>query len=62
MLNSHAQFAQTVAGIRQSLYGIADAMEARADHEAILKAAACLSFFESDLLTKAAGPVLPGES
>ena len=60
-IGSHAEFAATVATIRESLYGLADCAQSRADRAVIMKAAAVLALFESDLLVKSAGPILPGE-
>ena len=60
-IGSHAEFAATVAGIRASLYNLADCANSRDERTVLVKAAAVLALFESDLLVKSARPILPGE-
>jgi hypothetical protein len=60
-MNAHADFAATLASIRSELWDWA--MDAdKPQRTAMMRAAAALALFESDMLRKAAGPVLPGES
>ncbi len=60
-IGTHAEFAATVATIRGNLCGLADCAQSPDDRAVIMKAAAALALFESDLLVKSAGPILPGE-
>jgi hypothetical protein len=60
-MNVHSDFAATLAQIRTDLLDWA--MDAdKPQRTAMMRAAAALALFESDMLRKAAGPVLPGES
>lgn len=59
-MNAHADFAATIAQIRTDLTDWAMDAE-RPRRTTMMKAAAALALFESDLLRKAAGPILPGE-
>jgi hypothetical protein len=59
-MNAHAEFAGTISQIRADLTDWA--MDAEGPQRAtMMRAAAALAFFESDLLRKAAAPLLPGE-
>jgi hypothetical protein len=60
-MNAHADFAATLAQIRTDLADWAADAE-RPQRGAMLRACAALALFESDMLRKAAGPILPGES
>lgn len=62
MYFSHAtaEFSDAIGAIRRDLYDVAlDAN--KADREVLMKAAAALAFYQSDLMKSAAGPILPGE-
>lgn len=57
---TQAGFAATLATIRTELVELAWVLD-KPERTVAMKAAAALALFESDVLTKAAGPLLPGE-
>ncbi len=59
-MNAYAEFAAIIAHIRVDLQDLALTAE-RPDRTVMTRAAAALALFESDMLRKAAGPILPGE-
>jgi hypothetical protein len=59
-MNAHADFAATLATIRTDLTELAFD-KSKTDRGVMMRAAAALAMFESDMLRKAAGPILPGE-
>lgn len=62
MYFSHAtaEFSDAIGAIRRDLYDLALDAD-KADRETLMKAAAALAFYQSDLMKSAAGPILPGE-
>jgi hypothetical protein len=60
MNTTYSEFAATLATIRADLTALAFD-QSKADRGVMMRAAAALAMFESDMLRKAAGPILPGE-
>jgi len=60
MNTTYSNFAATLASIRTDLTELAFD-QSKADRGVMMRAAAALAMFESDMLRKAAGPILPGE-
>jgi hypothetical protein len=60
MNTTYSEFAATLAAIRTDLTALAFD-QSKADRGVMMRAAAALAMFESDMLRKAAGPILPGE-
>jgi hypothetical protein len=60
MNTTYSDFAATVSSIRADLTALAFD-QSKADRGVMMRAAAALAMFESDMLRKAAGPILPGE-
>jgi hypothetical protein len=60
MNTTYSDFAATLASIRTDLTELAFD-KSKADRGVMMRAAAALAMFESDMLRKAAGPILPGE-
>jgi hypothetical protein len=57
---TYSDFAATLAEIRTDLADLATD-QTKADRTVMMRAAAAIAMFESDMLRKAAGPILPGE-
>ena len=60
MNTTYSDFAATLAEIRADLSNLATD-QTKADRTVMMRAAAAIAMFESDMLRKAAGPILPGE-
>ena len=60
MSTTYSDFAATLAEIRNALTDLATD-QSKADRGVMMRAAAAIAMFESDMLRKAAGPILPGE-
>jgi hypothetical protein len=60
MNTTYSDFAATLASIRNDLTELAFD-KSKADRGVMMRAAAALAMFESDMLRKAAAPILPGE-
>jgi hypothetical protein len=60
MNTTYSDFAATLASIRTDLTELAFD-KSKADRGVMMRAAAALAMFESDMLRKAAAPILPGE-
>jgi hypothetical protein len=60
MNSTYSDFAATLATIRAELTNLATD-QTKEDRTVMMRAAAALAMFESDMLRKAAGPILPGE-
>ncbi len=60
MNTTYSDFAATISSIRADLTALAFD-QSKVDRGVMMRAAAALAMFESDILRKAAGPILPGE-